>query len=52
VAVVVLTSDVNASLYYCTNRLEPNLLVTSWQYVDGAAEQHYLADTLRPETEG
>jgi hypothetical protein len=48
----VLTSDVNANLYYCTNHLEPNLLVTSWQHVDEAVEQYYLVDTLRPEMVG
>lgn len=41
-----LTSDVNANLYYRTNHLEPNLLVTSWQHGDEDAEQHYLVDNL------
>jgi hypothetical protein len=47
--VAVLTSDVSANLYYCTNHLELNLLLTSWQHADEAAEQYCLADTLRLE---
>jgi hypothetical protein len=48
--VVVLTSGVlNANLHYCTNHLEPSLLITSWKRAEEAVEEYYLVDNLRLE---
>jgi hypothetical protein len=42
----------NASLHYCTNLLEPNLLASSLKHVERAAEEYYLADNSRLEMVG